>query len=1746
MAPSTTYSSAKDLFDRIGGTIQKQVHTAALEYNSQLLGHLSLAKFREGHKFVRTDAELCKLNYEFDTNVTNGKSNPCYGRQAVRFSDTNGAECYWNRIKGNDKNNEAAACAPFRRLHLCDRNLEEIEPEKIISTHNLLVDVLLAAKYEGESIRNEYDQKKDDYKLGLCTALARSFADIGDIIRGKDLYRRDSRTDKLEDNLKVIFGNIYKELTTTNGSNGKNREIEERYGKDPNFFQLREDWWEVNRQQVWNAITCYAHDSHYTKMLADGSITVSPRGQCRDVADVPTNFDYVPQYLRWFEEWAEDFCRKKKKQLPPLKTNCRGLSGKDKYCSGNGYDCERTIYKKGKLVIGYQCTNCSVLCRIYEKWIDNQKKEFLKQKKKCENEISGNGRQRQRPSTTSNYKGYEEHFYEIFETKYKDVDAFLELLNKENECKDINEEKEKIDFTENHGDKNSNNKGTFYHSEYCEVCPGCGMKKTENGNGWIQKKNGNCDSAKHYNIKVGAKSTNIDVLSFGDKLDEIKSKMEKFCKTQNGNSGQTSSSGSGDCGGKNSGSSLCEPWKCYESQYVEKVVQDDDEDYDDDYHSEVTGAGGLCVLRKDQKKKEESDSKSQNDPAEIQKTFNDFFYFWIRRFLNDSMYWRGQVGGCLKNGKKKCGNQQCKYDCDCFQKWVVQKEKEWTNIKKHFNTQDGFGNQGEFLGKFRYDVVLKFVLQKGELLTSIKEGYGNSQETEAIRKMMDEEEEKEKQVKAGASSGENNTTIDKLLQHEEEEAKNCLKTHKDEEKCDEDEEAAPPQVTNPCSGESGNKRYPALVNQIAHQMHDDALAEASKRGLSLLKADATKGKYKKNGNADELKDVCKITLEHSNDYRGTAGEPCTGKDNDGVRFKIGNGWTHVVQDKTSYKDVFLPPRREHMCTSNLENLDFNSVIKNDNVNDSFLGDVLLAANKQAERTKDYFTNKDDSVVCRSVRNSFADLGDIIRGRDMWDKEKGMGNVKGHLEAVFDNIRKSLTGKGVTKYESDTNHIKLREDWWEANRYQVWNAMKCAMKNGNIDKCNGIPLDDYIPQRLRWMTEWAEWFCKMQSQEYKTLQDACRKCKDKYDGKGCIQNDNDCEPCKQACDIYGKNIRTWREQWTKMDSMYQWIYLYAKNDANSRGRIAYIGDEKKEKHVYDFLREVYKQNKASASKRSKRSTSDKSDVYANAAGYVHQEAHIGDCKQQNVFCDKKNGDNSNSGKTNEKYAFREKPYDHDNACDCEKSMPKRVPTRPQDPWWESWRTRTTPWMLRKWKRRKIITTCDIVGEILKDKNGTKQVGQCHPKNNDKNYLQWNCDENKIKTTEVGACIPPRRQKLCVHYLEKIMTNTNELKNAFIKSAAAETFLLWQNYKKDKNGNAEDLDNTLKGGNIPDEFKRQMFYTFADYRDICLNTDISSITDIHSAVSIAKDNIYEVFKKNYQTSIDQRKSWWETNGPVIWEGMLCALSHAVSGIDKGSIKKNKYSDVTFSDDPNGTKLTKFAERPQFLRWFTEWGEDFCKQQKKQFEILQGKCVECTVSESGTSDATGNKTCDDKDKCDTCKTACTTYKEWIGTWKENYKKQKKRYSDVKETKPYNEDSNVKASDDARDYLNKQLKNMTCTNGLTNENCDYTCMNKASSTNTDMPESLDDEPKDVKGKCNCVPDECNALSVSGSGFPDAGVFGGGVLAGKCKGLGEPKKKIEPPQYDPTNDILKSTIPIGIALVLGSIAFLFIKKKVI
>ncbi|KNC35065.1 erythrocyte membrane protein 1 [Plasmodium falciparum RAJ116] len=1615
---STTYSSVKDLLEDIGKSIQKQAKDAAEKRsNGELQGDLSKARFKDGKNKA---TKLCELEHTKHTNAVNVPKDrdPCYGREEKRFSDERSGQCTYNRIKDSEiGNNNIGACAPYRRLHLCHHNLETIETTSM-TTHDLLLEVCMAAKYEGQSIRDYYpiyQTKYNDYGSTICTVLARSFADIGDIIRGKDLYlgyddEEKNRRQQLEENLKKIFANIYKELTTTSGRNKrtngkKSAEAKKHYGSDENFFQLREDWWALNRRYVWDALTCNApKDANYFEYNS-GKLFKFSNDQCghNNGGAPPTNLDYVPQFLRWFDEWSEDFCRKRKHKLKNIKDVCRNES-KPLYCSLNGFDCTETVRRKDIFIESNDCMKCFSACSHYSIWVDNQKKEFEKQKKKYEKEIPKYVPKKDKRLSNINNEYYNDFYKNLKEMKYDNINTFLKFLNEGKYCKENLPEEEVINFII------PDEKKTFHRSKYCEPCPICGVK-CENKSCTEKENDDDCKNKKKYDPPKGVTPIDIPILYSGDKQGDITKKLEDFCYNPTKENEKT-----------------YQNWKCY---------------YKDSEFNKC--------------KMESKSGKSTTQEKII--SFDEFFYLWVNNLLIDSIMWENDIKHCINNTNVTNCNNGCNENCICFEKWVGQKEKEWENVKKVLknpskNLNNYYNKLNGIFSGFFFEVVYKF---------NNKEEKWN-QFTEDLKKKIEAS-----QKNKGTENSQD--AIELLLDHLKDNAITC----KDNNSLKEDKNC-PQTKTNPCikgtrkptRGASNNL---VSVKHIAELMQQKAHIQLEKRGGEYnLKGDATRGTYKRGGSGDHFKNLCSITKIVSNDSRnGNNGGPCTGKNPE--RFNIGTEWKQGETLGTNV-EIYMPPRREHMCTSNLEKIDVKSVIKNGNASHSLLGDVLLAAKYEAKNIKELYQqnnskndlndSNDQATVCRAMKYSFADIGDIIRGKDMWVENMDARKLQAYLAKIFEEIKDKIPDKGTKdKYEKHSNLIKLGEDWWEANRHQVWRAMKCATKAIPDMKCNGIPIEDYIPQRLRWMTEWAEWFCKEQSKLYGELVRDCASCKKKGKEK-CTQGDNDCTKCKAACDKYKEEIEKWNEQWKKIKAKYEQLYKKALDsvNGNGKGEKSTTSGTKDEKDVVDFLKQLLAQNSAAARNRVKRAAAlvcfkraatrvcvkraasssatrvtatTPNTPYSTAAGYIHQELtpHM-QCKGQTRFC----------GETHPEYAFKHPPKEYKDACSCntrDKTSEAPVTKKEED-------------------------ACEIVKELLKDKKATDDIDGCKRK---EKYKPWNCTSSQFKSGHTGACMPPRRQKLCVSSLTKQrkIKEKEDIRTQFIKSAAIETHFAWLKYKEINTG----ADNELQTGNIPDEFKRQMFYTFGDYRDIFFGTDISSCRYIKGTSKTIKSKLgdqatTEKGGKHIEHN-EKRQEWWKKYGGHIWEGMLCGLTHGVTETDKKKNILDKYSYDKLKNEPqNGTTpLEDFAKKPQFLRWMIEWGDEFCKKRKEQVEKLRSECdgYECNIS--------GNNTKQD------CEKACKVYQKWLQGWKENYKTQSEKYFQDKKDNKFESTSakdEVTASQYAYEYLNKALQKLC-------DNVDCKCMDGQSnetprepnkkSHDAHMPKSLDEEPEEVKGRCTC-----------------------------------------------------------------------------
>ncbi|KOB61785.1 hypothetical protein PFHG_03521 [Plasmodium falciparum HB3] len=1548
-------NSPRNVLERYAKNIRRHPSKDAKKHVDSLKGDLTKAEFRGGpstpvNKHNYYYSYPCNLDHKEHTNLRYDDVNlrhPCHGREQNRFDEDEESEC-GNKIRNYKRENDAIACAPPRRRHMCDKNLEALNDINTQNIHDLLGNVLVTAKYEGESIVNNHPHKGTS---DVCTALARSFADIGDIIRGIDMFKPNVH-DKVEKGLREVF----KKIHDLNKS-----KINDYDGDGPEYYKLREAWWTANRDQVWKAITCGALPKSAYVLQSENNTQLPSYLKCghNNKDDPPTNLDYVPQYLRWFDEWGEEFCRKRNIKLKKVKDSCR--NDKERlYCSHDGYDCTTTIWKKGSLHLDNKCTDCLTKCNVFEVWLGNQQEAFKKQKEKYEKEIESYVSNDAKFVNNINSEYYKQFYEKLKETQYATNDTFLNLLNEGKYCKGGLPGEKDITFTNSADDK-----GIFYRSEYCQVCPDCGVKC--DGIKYTHKSDNDRERVNNEDYKPpwGVKPTNITVLYSGNEQGDITQKLENFCNSSTNYKDKNN-----------------QKWECY---YKDENIN-------------------RCKL--------EQNTEINNDNPKII-SFHNFFELWVTYLLRDTIKWNDKLKTCINNTTTHCIDE-CNRNCLCFDRWVKQKEEEWNSIKKLFTKkknmqQSYYSNINNLFEGYFFKVMDKLDKNEAkwkELMENIKKKKNEFSNLKNNRDYLE-------------------NAIELLLDHLKETSTIC-KDNNTNEACETSHNA----TTNPCVKPRGGTQRTKNIKEIAQYFKRSAYEEARNRGLHKLKGKAHEGIYKRGGRRKDFKDnLCRIMIKHSNRNLGFSNGPCDGKGTgDGIqtRFVVGTEWEvdpeHMRKD---HEDVIMPPRRRHICTSNLEHLQtddhpLNGNIVDDLVNNSFLGDVLLSAKYEANKIirmykeknnlkgpKEVTDPKHQTTICRAIRYSFADIGDIIRGRDLWERNGDMVKLQGHLETVFGNIHKSLKGKGNDKYNDDApKYLKLRENWWEANRAKVWEAMKCDIKylkdksghqstqSSYCGYSDHTPLDDYIPQKLRWMTEWAEWYCKVQKKEYDKLKEKCKECKDKDNGQGCTkESGRNCTKCTEACNEYNDIIGLWKEQWNIISDKYKELHEQAQMSVSNSGiEASNVVKNHIDRNVIEFLSELYQQN---GGKSNKSGTSDQSAVigtnttYENVGAYLHDTGNFDDCQLQNEFCDEKS-----DGKDKEKYAFRDKPQDHDGACGC-KGRPKQ----------------TVVQIKTKEKAQEKDTECKTVNDILKENDGQKQVEDCHPKKNSNGYPDWKCGNINL-VEDPRVCMPPRRQKLCVHFLandneiKKLQSQVN-LKEAFIKSAAAETFFSWYYYKS-KDGEGNELDKELKEGKIPPAFLRSMFYTFGDYRDFLFGTDISKG---HGEGSKLKEQIDSLFKNGDQKPPNgkTRQEWWTEYSHEIWEAMLCALVNI--GAKKDYLTENYgYNNVKFSD--KSTTLEEFAKRPQFLRWLTEWYDDYCYTRQKYLKDVKEKCKS-----------------NDQLKCDKeCNKKCEDYEKYMKKKKEEWIPQDKYYKDERDKKRFDRQHiGVMVTDytgtNATDYLNRKF---------------------------------------------------------------------------------------------------------------------------
>ncbi|ETW35677.1 hypothetical protein PFTANZ_03630, partial [Plasmodium falciparum Tanzania (2000708)] len=192
---SESYQSARNVLEKIGRNIKDIASKDEIKYINFLKGNLKAAKFHHPYsQYRRYYTGSCDLDYRFHSNIWSGDNtyrHPCAGRNRNRFSYEGEAECRISKITGNKT--EHGACAPYRRRQLCDYIFHQVNDNYIKTSDDLLGNVLVTAKYEGDSIVNSYANSgiwMSEWSEYFCNVLNKEIDEMNNQCKDCEMSRR--------------------------------------------------------------------------------------------------------------------------------------------------------------------------------------------------------------------------------------------------------------------------------------------------------------------------------------------------------------------------------------------------------------------------------------------------------------------------------------------------------------------------------------------------------------------------------------------------------------------------------------------------------------------------------------------------------------------------------------------------------------------------------------------------------------------------------------------------------------------------------------------------------------------------------------------------------------------------------------------------------------------------------------------------------------------------------------------------------------------------------------------------------------------------------------------------------------------------------------------------------------------------------------------------------------------------------------------------------------------------------------------------------------------------------------------------------------------------------------------------------------------------------------------------------------------------------------------------------------------
>lgn len=300
---------------------------------------------------------------------------------------------------------------------------------------------------------------------------------------------------------------------------------------------------------------------------------------------------------------------------------------------------------------------------------------------------------------------------------------------------------------------------------------------------------------------------------------------------------------------------------------------------------------------------------------------------------------------------------------------------------------------------------------------------------------------------------------------------------------------------------------------------------------------------------------------------------------------------------------------------------------------------------------------------------------------------------------------------------------------------------------------------------------------------------------------------------------------------------------------------------------------------------------------------------------------------------------------------------------------------------------------------------------------------------------------------------------------------------------------------------------MKYSYADYSDIIKGTDMMDTS--------LSEKIKKIFETSNQDTEDC-KTWWEKNRSHVWHAMLC-----------GYISKNKNENI----NPKWCNVPTEDGTDQFLRWLIEWAMQACKEKKRVRDSLKTKC-RCSKED--------NFEASELLRQPGCQNDIRKYISLNILIKNSMENLNIKYKQLKDQTSGNID-NKPSEENVQSYIKSKYSECDLELNDINE----------IDTGTKNNELIEVLKKLYPGSCfvedkahkNHVVHE-NKKEEAKAFFPNELYYFPRYINFLNLGPLLPTRPVG--QYDPKNDILKSSISVVILSALGLIALLFMKVKYI